>query len=73
MVDEPFVAARKRNLKERVSQLELMVENLRSDAESTNLLLKSLANCTSASRYGRCDGPKISRFELERGKNATAP
>jgi hypothetical protein len=51
MVDEPFVAARKRNLKERVSQLESMVENLRSDAESTNLLLKSLANSTSASRY----------------------
>jgi hypothetical protein len=47
MVDEPFVSARKRNLKERVSHLEAMVNSLRADAESTDLLLKSLANSAS--------------------------
>lgn len=49
MVDGPFVAARKRNLKERVSHLESMVENLRSEAVSANFLLKSLANSTLVS------------------------
>jgi hypothetical protein len=58
MLDEPFVAARKRNLKERVSHLESVVENLRSDAESANLLLKTLANSTSTSPSDGADNPK---------------
>jgi hypothetical protein len=51
MVDQPFVAARKKNLKERVSQLESMVEALRAEAESTNLLLKTVVNSKSVLRY----------------------